>query len=115
MPNQVRHDDPIFVPPAPILRRSVLPSCHPGLDPGSTSSLLVPKDGGCRVKPGMTIFGKLAPPVPLRADPEPERIQPDEAGGVALVVAARAFLEGDEVLVVERCGLSRPMTVALPL
>src|SRR6185436_3458403 len=46
--------------------------------------------------------GLRLPPRPLRRDPEAQRVEPDEAGGVALVVAARAFLEGHEVLVVER-------------
>src|SRR3546814_4671933 len=35
-------------------------------------------------------------------DPQPQRVEADEAGGVALVVAARPFLEGDEILVIER-------------
>src|SRR5207253_3797 len=44
----------------------------------------------------------LAPPVPLRQRPQPQRVQPDEARRIAVVVAALPFLEGDEVLVVER-------------
>ena len=38
----------------------------------------------------------------LRQRPEPQRIELDEAGRVVLVVGNRAFLEGDEVRVVER-------------
>src|SRR5690349_12135559 len=41
-------------------------------------------------------------PVPLRRDPQAQGVEADEAGGVAMVVAALPFLEGDEVLVVER-------------
>src|SRR5687768_735211 len=43
-----------------------------------------------------------APLVPSRRYPQAERVEADEAGGVALVVAATAFLEGDQILVVER-------------
>src|SRR3989442_12129107 len=42
---------------------------------------------------------KLAPPLPERA--QAQRVEADEAFGVALVVGG-AFLEGHEILVVER-------------
>ena len=44
---------------------------------------------------------------PLPKRPQPQRIQPDEPGGVALVVGALVVLEGDEVLIVERIGRGR--------
>src|SRR5262249_28224746 len=35
---------------------------------------------------------------------QPQRVEPDEAGGVAVVVGDGAFLERDEILVIERAG-----------
>src|SRR5262249_45152573 len=44
--------------------------------------------------------------LPERA--QPQRVEPDEAGGVALVVGNRTFLEGDEILIVERIRALAP-------
>src|ERR1700733_6669397 len=41
-------------------------------------------------------------PLPLPERPQPQRVEADEAFGVALVVGDLAVLEGDEVLIVER-------------
>src|SRR3954469_9836495 len=35
---------------------------------------------------------------------QPQRIETDEACGIAMVVGDRAFFEGDEILIVERIG-----------
>ena len=43
-------------------------------------------------------------PFPLRQGAQPQRVELDEARGVAVVVGDGALLEGDEVLVVERIG-----------
>ena len=53
--------------------------------------------------------------LPLRERAQAQRVQSDEPRRVALVVGAAAFLEGHQVLVVERMLALRPMTVALPL
>jgi hypothetical protein len=41
---------------------------------------------------------------PLRQRPKTKGVQLDESGGVLVIVSDRAFLEGHEVLVVERMG-----------
>src|SRR5260370_1449780 len=42
--------------------------------------------------------------IALGERPQPQRVELDEAAGVVVVVGDGAFLEGDEVLVVERIG-----------
>src|SRR5215475_11155575 len=49
---------------------------------------------------------QLLPPAPKRA--QAQRVEADEAGGVAVVVGDRALLEGDQVLVVERVRARPP-------
>ncbi len=46
------------------------------------------------------IKAPLLPPLPQRA--QAQGIEADEALGIAVIVGDRAFLEGDEVLIVER-------------
>jgi hypothetical protein len=46
---------------------------------------------------------------------EPQRVELDEAGGVAVIVGDGAFLEGDEVLIVERMGAVAADHWTLPL
>src|SRR5262245_52480589 len=41
-------------------------------------------------------------PFALSERAQPQRIEADEAGGVALIVSCRAFFEGHQVLIVER-------------
>jgi hypothetical protein len=47
-------------------------------------------------------------PLPLPERAQAQRVEADEALRVAVVVGDRAFLEGREVLVVERVSLSHP-------
>jgi hypothetical protein len=49
--------------------------------------------------------------LPQRA--QPQRVELDEARGVAVIAGDRTFLEGDEVLIVSEYLLSRPRGSAL--
>src|SRR5947208_17090307 len=71
---------------------------HPGLDPGPA----FPFDGTRKKRvPAQGRDDGLAT-LTLRQRAQPQRVQPNEPRCVAVVVAAAAFLEGDEVLIVER-------------
>src|SRR5260370_24912526 len=49
---------------------------------------------------GKILQPKLLPALDERA--QPQGVQLDEAGGIAMIVGYRAFLEGDEVLILQR-------------
>src|SRR5262245_24295124 len=66
--------------------------------------LWVPACAGTTATTASTLFLLLDPLVPLRQRAQPERVEADEAGGIAMIVRNLAFLERDEVLVVERIG-----------
>src|SRR6202012_294972 len=64
---------------------------------------------GLGSKAGLLRFARndeleLQLPLPLTECAQPQRIELDEARRVALIVGHRAFLEGHEILVVERIG-----------
>ena len=45
---------------------------------------------------------------------QPQGVELDEARGATMIVGDRTFLEGDEILIVQRILLSRPTTMTLP-
>src|SRR5207302_1031197 len=80
-----------------------VPCTIPPAAPGSPRSSTI---GWQRRGDALAFRFQPAPALSQRA--QPQRVEPDEAGRVAVVVGDGAFLEGDEVLVVERIRTLAP-------